>query len=419
MSSRLAFLPVIAVIAILATTTTTPAADSPQWQGPDRTGVSKETGLLKEWPKDGPTLAWKVTGLGGGYCTPSIANGKIFGMGYRGGDEVLWALEEKTGKELWATKIAAVILPKKGVGYPEGSRSTPTVDGDQLYATGVDGDLACLKVADGKIVWQKSLKKDFGGERPSWGFCESPLIDGDKVICTPGKKNTLAALNKHTGETIWMASVPGADQAQYASPIAAEIAGQRQYIQFVKKGIVSVGASDGSFLWRYDAPANGTANCSTAVVSNDNVFAASSYGNGGGLVNVTKAGDKFEAKEVYFDKKMQNHHGGMVLVDGYLYGEGGGILRCIEFKTGKVAWEERTPGKGSITYADGHLYFRNEGGKGTIYLIEANPKEYVEKGRFDQPERTKKNAWSHPVIANGKLYILDQDTLLCYDIKQK
>lgn len=393
------------------------AADWPQWQGPDRTAVSKETGLLKTWPKEGPKLAWKSAERGGGYATPSVAGGKVFGMGYRGKEEIVWALDEKTGKELWAQKIAGTV---GGVGYGEGPRCTPTVDGERVYALGVDGDLACLEVAGGKVVWQKSLRKDFGGGRPGWGFCESPLIDGDKLICSPGGKNTIVALNKNTGETLWKAAVPGAEGAQYASAIAVEIGGQRQYVQFLQKGIVSVGASDGAFLWRYDAPANGTANAATPVFGGDGlVFAASNYGNGGGLVNVTRSGDKFEAKQEYFDRKMANHHGGMVLIDGYLYGEGNGRLRCIEFKTGKQMWDEGRPGKGSIVYADGHLCYRNEGGKGTLYLIEANPKEYVEKGRFDQPERSGKNAWAHPVIANGKLYVQDQDVLFCYDIAGK
>ena len=392
------------------------AADWPQWQGPDRTGVSKETGLLKSWPKEGPPLAWKAENLGGGYSTPSVAGGRVFGMGYRGDDEIVWALDAQTGQEKWATKIAAKV---GGVGYGDGPRCTPTIDGDKLYALGVDGDLVCLDVEKGKEIWHKSLKKDFGGGRPGWGYCESPLIDGDKVICTPGGKNTLVALDKTTGETIWKAAVPKGDGAHYSSAVTAEIAGQKQYIQFVSGGVVAVGASDGAFLWRYNAPANGTANCATPIVSDGQVFAASAYGTGGGLAKVSQADGKFDAKQVYFDKKMQNHHGGMVLVDGYLYGEGGGRLRCINFKTDEAGWDEGKPGKGSVAYADGHLYYRNEGGKGTVYLVEANPKEYVEKGKFDQPNRSGKNAWPHPVIANGKLLLRDQDIMLCYDIKQK
>jgi outer membrane protein assembly factor BamB len=392
------------------------AADWPQWQGPDRTAISKETGLLKSWPKDGPPLAWQVKGLGGGYTTPSVAQGKIFGMSYKGNDETVWALNEKDGKEIWSVKIA----DKGKAGYNEGSRCTPTVDGDRVYVLGISGDVLCLDAASGKTLWQKNLKKDYKGQMMSgWGYSESPLIDGDKLIVTPGgKDSTLVALNKKDGALIWKSQVPQGDGAAYSSVIAADVQGVRQYIQFIGRGVVGVAAADGKFLWRYDKPHNGTANISTPIYHDGHVFAASGYGTGGGLAKLTRqsTGD-FKADEVYFTKQMQNHHGGMVLLDGHVYGNNQGQLACIEFLTGNVKWNERKPGKGSIAYADGHLYYRNEGGP--IVLVEANPKEYVEKGRFNQPERSGKNAWPHPVIANGKLYILDQDVLLCYDIKQK
>jgi outer membrane protein assembly factor BamB len=407
---------ILSLLLMVIGVTTLLAADWPQWQGSDRTAISKETGLLKSWPKEGPSLAWKIKGLGGGYTSPSIANGRIYGMSYRGDDEVVWCLDEKDGKELWKTRLAA----KGKAGYNEGSRCTPTVDGSLIYVIGISSDLACLESSSGNIVWQKNLKKDFDGKMMSgWGYSESPLIDGEKLICTPGgAKNSLVALNKKTGATIWSAQVPGGDGAGYSSVIAADVDGGRQYVQFMGKGIVGVDAGTGKFLWRYDKCANGTANISTPVYSDGHVFAASGYGTGGGLVKLNKqSGQGYKADEVYFTKKMQNHHGGMVLVDGYLYGNNGGQLACIELKTGNVMWDERKPGKGSIAYADGMLYYRNEGGP--IVLIDANPKEYVEKGRFNQPERSNKNAWPHPVIANGKLYILDQDALLCYDIKQK
>ena len=220
------------------------AADWPQWQGPDRTAVSKETGLLKAWPKDGPPLAWKTGDLGGGYSTPSVAAGRIYGMSFRGNDEGVWALEEKTGHELWFTRIAD---KTKGVGYGEGPRCTPTIDGDHLYALGIDGDLVCLNAATGKEIWHKNLQKDFGGHRPGWGFSESPLIDGDKLICTPGGKNSLVALNKTNGEVIWKATVPQGNGAQYSSIIVAEAGSQRQYIQFLSGGVVGVAPRTASF----------------------------------------------------------------------------------------------------------------------------------------------------------------------------
>lgn len=394
-------------------------ADWPQFRGPNRDGLSKETGLLKTWPKDGPEKLWAVANLGLGYGTPSVAGGKIFGLGTRDGKDGVWALAESDGKELWFTPFDE----PRNTNQNNGPSSTPTVAGGKAYALSSKGKLVCLDAKDGKLDWQVDFVKDFGGKIPGWGYTESPLIDGDKVICTPGGKNTLVALDKNTGKVIWKAAVPKADGAHYASAIVVESAGQKQYVQFVRGGVVAVGASDGAFLWRYDAPANGTANCSTPIFYDGHVFAASAYNTGGGLAKVSKEGDKFAATEVYFEKRLQNHHGGMVLVDGYLYGEGSGRVTCTNFLTGEVMWrEDKLTGKGSITYAGGHLYHRNEGGKGTVILIEANPKKYVEKGRFDQPERsTGKNseAWAHPVVANGRLYLRDQKTLLCYDIKAK
>jgi outer membrane protein assembly factor BamB len=402
------------------------AADWPQWQGPQRDAISKETGLLKEWPKDGPPLAWKVKGLGGGYSAPSVAGGRIFGMSYRGGDEVVWALDEKDGAEKWAVTIAPAA---KDIGSPgqEGSRCTPTVDGDFVYALGTAGDLVCLKVADGKEVWHKNLKKDFGGRAMArWAYCESPLIDGDKLVCTPGGKDaTVVALDKKNGDVVWKASVSDGNGAGYASPIVVESAGHKQYVHFLEGGLAGIDAAGGKVLWQSSKGANRVANCATPVFSDDCVFAASAYGAGGALVKLSKDGDGVKAEEVYPTKKMQNHHGGMILCDGCLYGANGGneggFLICLDFKTGDVRWDERDKknpkgvAKGSVAMADGRIYYRQE--DGAMILFEPSAKEYLERGRFDQPDRSRANAWSHPVIANGKLYLRDQDVLLCYDVK--
>jgi outer membrane protein assembly factor BamB len=439
--------------------------DWPQWQGPDRTAVSNERGLLKEWTNDGPPLAWKIKGLGGGYSGPSIAAGRIFGMSNRGDDEVVWALSETDGKTLWSTRLGPAAQQRMPQGA-EGPGCTPTVDGELLYVLGMGGDLACLQVRDGKVLWQRSLTRDFGGRAPMWSYRESPLVDGDKVICTPGGQDAaMVALDKLTGKTIWKSKVPGgsgggpggpaagpggrsgfssgrggrgggpggfggsgASGAAYASVIAIDFDGQREYVQFLARALVGVAASDGKFLWRYDRPANRMSiNCSSPVHHDGLVFAASAYDAGGGLVKLSKdAGGGVKAEEVYSTAKMQNHHGGMILVDGCLYGanggNGGGFLVCLDFQTGKVLWDERDSGqrrapKGSLAFADGRLYYRTE--KGAMLLIEPNPKQYVERGRFDQPDRSGSPAWTHPVIANGKLYLRDQDVLLCYDIKAK
>jgi outer membrane protein assembly factor BamB len=389
--------------------------DWPQWQGPDRTAVSRETGLLPAWPKGGPPLLWKVNGLGEGFSTPSVAAGRLFLMGNRDQTEYVIALAEDNGKELWAASVGPVRAD--GGGFP-GPRCTPTADGQRVFALGLNGDLICLESATGKELWRKDLVKQFGGSPGGWGYAESPLIDGDRLICTPGGKTaTLAALDKKTGQTIWKAAVPEGDSAQYSSIVAADLNGTRQYVQFLSGGVVGVAADDGRFLWRYTNPANGTANCSTPICHDNCVFAASSYGAGGGLARITGEGKKQQAEEVYFTKKMQNHHGGMVLVDGYLYGSNEGSVTCLEYTTGKIQWEERRPGKGSIVCADGRICYRNE--NGPVILFEANPRKYVETGRFEQPDRSDAAAWPHPIIANGRLYLRDQDVLLCYDVKKK
>lgn len=387
------------------------AADWPQFRGPERTGLSKETGLLKSWGTSSPKLAWKATGLGEGHTTISVAKGKIFGMGLMGEDEKVWALDEKTGKPLWSTKIATKIeLQGRQGGL--GSRATPTVEGNFLYTVGVAGDVVCLKVSDGSLVWRKSLVTDFGGQVPVWGYSESPLIDGDKLIVTPGGQNAMVALNKRTGETIWKS--PLRNRVSYSSALTATIAGKKQYIQFLGSGVFGLSAEDGKPIWSYTNPGGGEwrdINCSMPVYRDGLVFAATAYQKGGGLVKPAEG----PAQELYFLREMQNHHGGMVLVGDHLYGTGNNSLMCVEFATGKIVWESRSPGKGSITYADGMLYCRGE--RGTITLVEANPKEYIQKGQFEQPDRTREPAWAYPVVANGKLYIHDQDTLLCYEVK--
>lgn len=415
----------LAIAGCCSFTTSAWAEDWPQWRGPNRDGKSADTGLLKEWTKDGPPLAWKIKGLGGGYSAPSIAAGRIFGMSNRGDDEVTWALSEKDGKELWVTRLGPAF---KQPGWPQGKEGpacTPTVDGELLYVEGMGGEVACLQVKDGKILWQHSLTRDFGGSVPTWSYRESPLVDGDKVIYTPGGQDaTLVALDKLTGKTIWKSQVPDGPKAAYTSAIAIDFDGQRQYVQITQKALVGVAAADGKFLWSYDRAANRNGIiCSTPLFHDGLVFGASAYGAGGGLVKLSKeAGGGIKAEEVYFSKKMQNHHGGMIVLDGCLYGANGGneggSLICLDFKTGNVLWDGRDSGapKGSLALADGRLYYRGE--TGTMVLIEPNAKQYIERGRFEQPDRSKQPAWPHPVIANGKLYLRDQDVLLCYDVKE-
>ena len=623
-------------LALVLVGTSAGAADWPQWQGPDRNAISRETGLLKEWPADGPRLAWKINGLGGGDSAPAVSEGKLFGMSIRDGKEIVWALAEANGKEMWSTPLGNAVqqsMPQS----KEGPACTPAVDVNRLYVIGMGGKVACLSADDGKLVWERSFTQDFGGGVPAWSYRESPLVDGDQVICTPGGPDAImVALNKQTGKTIWKAKLPGtaaqpagerpvatnrpetnrpaqpnapagnagggaptvegtkepglflsehwgmtgfshkvsngkylvklyfaetyqgitaagqrvfsfavhgkefkdfdiweksggfrrayiepvpvevtdgavritftsktnspaikaieiipqsdkardtetirikagqttpftdasgkvwfADQgfeggqlspgtfnfggggfggrpgagrggfggfggfgpsvAAYSSVIAIDFEGQRQYVQLTGSALIGVSSSDGKFLWRYDRPANRMGiNCSTPIFQGGLIFAASAYGTGGGAVKLVKdTKGAITPEEVYFSNSMQNHHGGMIVADGCLYGANGGneggFLTCMEFKTGKVLWRDRNAPKGSLLLADNRLYLRTE--SGTMLLIEPSREGLVERGRFEQPDRSNPPAWAHPIIANGKLYIRDQDMLLCYDIR--
>ena len=393
-----------------------PAADGdwPQFDGPQRDNVSRETGLLKTWPEEGPRLLWTAEGLGQGYSSVSVARGKIFSMGNVRDDEAVIAIDLATGNVLWTTPIARASRLSAG----DGPRSTPTVDGDQVYALGGNGDLARLDAATGKIDWQKNILSDFGAQNIEWGICESVLIDGERLICTPGgRQAAMVALNKESGDVIWRCQPPGTVKAGYASAVPADVKGVRQYIQFTAAGTMGVRAADGTFLWGDDGAANPTANCSSPLVFEDLVFSASGYGKGGALVRLQSGGNKTQAALVYKTQDMKNHHGGMVLVDGHVYGSNDpGIMMCLDLKSGNVRWQDRSVGKGAVTCADGHIYLRSE--NGPVALIEANSSEYREKGRFDQPNRSGANSWPHPVVAQGKLFLRDQDVLLCYDVKE-
>ncbi len=427
--------------------------DWPQWQGPDRNAISQEKGLLQQWPTTGPPLAWRVEGLGGGDSAPSVADGRLFGMSNRDGKEIVWALSEADGSQQWVTPLGNAVQQRMPQSK-EGPGCTPTVDGDRLYVIGMGGRLACLSVPDGKIIWQRSLTDDLGGIVPPWSYRESPLVDGDKLICTPGGPDaTLVALDKMTGDALWKSVLPAAgggdaagsggsgrgrggfgrggggfgrgpaSGAAYASAIAVDFDGQRQYVQLTAKTLVGVAASDGKVLWSYERPANRMGiNCSTPVYQDGKVFASSAYGAGAGLVQLSKDADGgVTAEEVYGVRRMENHHGGMIVCDGCLYGadggNGGGLLTCLDFSTGEVLWQDRAARKGSLAFADGRLYLRTEGGE--MILVEPSRQKFVERGRFDQPDRTELPAWAHPVIANGKLYVRDQNLLLCYDVTAK
>jgi outer membrane protein assembly factor BamB len=390
------------------------ATDWPQWRGPERTNISKETGLLDQWPSDGPKLAWKAEGLGEGYAGVSIVGGRIYTMGEDKQSSYICALDEKSGKILWSAKVGKI---GGGDGYP-GPRATPSVDGGHVYAMGQFGDLVCV-TADGKEVWRKNMEKDFGGKMMSgWGYAESVLVDGDNVVCTPGgKQGTILALNKTTGEPVWR-SKQYTDTAAYSSLVMAEIGGKKQYVQLTGDSVAGVDAKTGDLLWRAERKGP-TAVIPTPVVQGEHVFVTSGYNAGGDLFRISSdGGGKFKAERVYHSNEFSVHVGGVVLVDGYLYGFNNTNLLCMDFLTGKVQWKNRSTGKGAVTYADKHLYVRGDAEPGPIALVEANPKKYTEKGRFDQPDASGKNTWPPVVVANGKMYLRDQNVLLCYDVKK-
>lgn len=385
----------------------------PTWRGLDRTNISHETGLLQRWGDGGPTLLWKAGNLGEGFSSVSVVNDVVLTMGNRNGQEQVIALDAlDEGRELWSATIGPVRFD--GAGYP-GPRSSPTYDSGRVYAIGLNGDLVCLAADDGKLIWRRDLVGDFGGKLPTWGYAESALVDGPWLLCTPGGgQATIVALDKRSGQTVWES--PIGDTAGYSSIITIEPDGLKQYAQFTAQGLIGVRAHDGKFLWRYAAPANGTANISTPVADKNLVFAASGYGTGGGLARITVDGQQATAEEAYFTKNMKNHHGGMVLLGGYLYGSNDpGMLTCLEFSTGKSMWSDRATGKCAIVCADGHIYARSEEGK--VSLVEATPAEFRLKGQFEQPDRSNQPSWPHPVIADGRLYLRDQTNLLCYAVR--
>jgi outer membrane protein assembly factor BamB len=426
---RISYFVVLALLGGRAFPDAPHAYDWPQWAGPDRNAVSKETGLLQEWPESGPPLAWKASGIGEGMGGVAVSGGRIYTTGDSDGSAWLLALNEADGKQVWKARIGRGGRP--GFIYkPAGPRATPAVDGDRLYILGQYGELVCFTL-DGKEVWRTDYVKDLGGIVPVWGYSESPLVDGDRIVCTPGGPDaTLVAIDKDTAKPIWKCEVPegptnrryGNDSsAGYASAIAIDVEGVRHYAQLTATTLVGVAASDGELLWRYDRAANThRIPCSTPLFHDGLVFAASAYDAGGGAVRLSReTNGKIKAEEVYFSPAMKNQHGGMIVVDGCLYGAAGGneggFLVCLDFHTGEILWRERRAPKGSLALADGRLYLRAE--SGTMILIEPNRERFVEHGRFEQPDRSEEPAWTHSVIANGKLYLRDQDLLLCYDIK--
>lgn len=406
-SMRILLLAMVALLCLVGQVMAQADANWPQWRGPNRDGISKETGLLKQWPADGPPLVWKATGAGGGYSSLSISNGKLYTMGLRGDREFVVAFDVTTGKEAWATPHGKAFHNDQG----DGPRGTPTIDGDRVYALGGNGDLTALDARSGKIIWTKNVLSEFGGSNITWGISESPLVLGNKLLVNAGGPNaSIVALNKSDGSLIWKSQ---SDKAGYSSAIPVDINGVTQVVFFTGQRAVGLDAKDGRLLWEYAKPSNRVANAATPIARANRIFISSDYGTGGGVVEI-KPDNK--AEEIWFSTSMKNHHSSSVLIGDHLYGFSSSILTAMKFDTGEMAWRDRSVGKGSLVYADGHLYLLSE--NGVVGLVEANPTGYKEKGRF-RIQQSSRPTWTHPVVAGGRLYLRDQDTIYAFDVKEK
>lgn len=391
------------------------AADWPQWRGVNRDDHSPDKGVAREWAAGGPKRLWLFKEAGLGYASFSIVGDTLFTMGLRGDTEFLIALDAQAGKEKWATAMGPVLKN----GWGDGPRGTPTVADGKVYAMSGTGFLLCANAADGKEVW-KARMADFGGGTPGWGYTESVLVDGNKVICTPGGgKGTLLALDKATGKLVWQ-SEDWKDGAQYSSPVVATINGTRQYVQLTQKHVAGVAAEGGKVLWKSEWQGK-TAVIPTPIVKGNSVYIASGYGVGCKLVSIDAEN---KPSDVWVNTTMVNHHGGVILVGEHLYGYSDkGGWTCQSLKTGEAVWTSKALGKGAVHYVDGMLVCLEEG-TGTVALVEVSTEGWKEKGRFKlEPQTTQRNPkgkiWTHPVVLNGKLYLRDQELLSCYDVAGK
>lgn len=422
---------------VLTLTALAAAADWPQYRGPERNDVSAETGLLQDWPEGGPKLLWTYSDAGIGYSGPAIVGDRLYTLGGRGEDEFLIALDlsstaEGAVKEAWAARVGP-LFTWEGNRWSAGPSTTPTIDGNLIFALGGMGDLICADAASGKEIWRKNLPSDLeaevnpiggGPKKLGWGYTASPLVDGERLIIVPGgPKGTVAALNKQTGEVLWR-STEATDQAAYTSPMVAELGGVRQYVVLTNQGLLGINAQDGKLLWSFRRRYS-TEVVNSPTIQGDLVYATVGAGQGCDLVRVTKAGDAFQAEAVYANKNMANHHGNTVLVGEHIFGfsEGKGWT-CQNFASGDILWSERRSLRaGALTFAEGRLYCYSED-DGTAVLAAADSAGWQEHGRFKIPQQSKQRKpngkiWTPPVVSGGKLFLRDQELIFCYDVKAK
>jgi outer membrane protein assembly factor BamB len=383
-------------------------AEWSQWRGPNRDGISPEAGLLKQWPAGGPPRVWQTAGAGTGYSSFSTSGGRLYTIGARDDVEYVIAFDRATGRKLWETPNGRRFRNEQG----DGPRSTPTTEADFVYAFGGSGELACLEAGTGRKLWSVNVVQKFGGAVPYWGYSESPLIIGDRIVLNAGgRRSSIIAINKATGDALWQQ--PG-DPAGYSSPMLLRTGSLQQVVFFTAERGLAVDPRDGRLLWSYDKASNNTANIATPIVKGNRVFLSSDYGTGAALLDVKAAGNLASASEVYFTRDMRNHHASSVLVDAHLYGFSSSILTALAFDTGTVAWRNRSVGKGSLIYADERLYLYSE--NGVAGLADASPSAYVERGRFTVSTGNA-STWSHPIITSGLLILRDQDRVYAYDVR--
>lgn len=400
----------LCVLSLSAVVSNRALDDWPQWRGKNRDGISAERGLLKSWPQGGPPLAWRTTGAGEGYSSFSTANGRLYTMGARGGTEYVMAFDAASGKKLWEQATGRRFSNDQG----DGPRGTPVADGTQLYALGASGDLVSLESATGKVAWKVNVLQKFGGSNIRWGLSESPLVLSDRILVNAGGSGaSIVALKKTDGSELWRS---GSDESGYSSAVTNTVGGIPQAIFFTASRAVGVDTRDGRQLWNYSRVSNRTANIATPIVRGNYVFLSSDYGTGAALLELTANGKGVNVREVYFTNEMRNHHASSILVGDHLYGFSSAILTAMKFDTGAVAWKDRSVGKGSMVFADERLYLFSE--RGVVGLAEASPAGYREHGRF-QLQTGSSPTWSHPVVANGKLFLRDQDTIYAYDVRAR
>ena len=411
-----------AISLVLFLTVAAQAADWPQWRGPQRDGLSSETGLLQSWPADGPAVQWRAP-LGAGFSGLSIADGRVFTLFAHGDDEFAIALDAETGAEIWRHRTGPYYKETQG---GDGPRSTPTVDGETVYVLGATGQLCALAVATGAPLWEKDLAAEFGSQVPRWGFSTSPLVEGDLLLVEAGGHDgnfvvdmaidrttavTAVALDKHTGDTAWTALT---EKMSYSSPIAFTAAGTRQLAYFTAYSLTGLAPQDGRTLWRYPWKTRYDVSAATPVfIAPDRIFISTGDGNGGAALQVKRHGDSLAVEQVWQNKKMKNHFGTSVLYQQHLYGFDQAILKCLDAATGTEQWKARGYGKGTLLVADGNLVILGE--EGQLGLVEATPAAFREKSKA---QVLNSRCWTVPSLANGRLYLRDESEIVCLDLRE-